>query len=207
MPCSCFIWKSKKDIEDETTLTRDQQDRIRKQLVQKGWLEVKKLRANGAPTLHFKPTKAIQFTISGKPTNGLVGNPLMDKCLSHQSLTESTTESTTENPPKGGCETVVSPPTIENKIPKKQPDERITKLDDWLRKLFKLEQWAESRLLTRRFLYLIIQKWKSEEIADAAKWMNENWNTTPTKTKTSYYGMIEWRQRSKESKNNITIIR
>lgn len=49
-----YIYKSKLEIEQETTLTREQQDRIRKKLVGMGWLDVKLWRANGHATFHYK---------------------------------------------------------------------------------------------------------------------------------------------------------
>ncbi len=50
-----FIYKTVEQLEEETTLTRRQQDRVRAKLVKMGWLEVKNTHApNGAPTLHYK---------------------------------------------------------------------------------------------------------------------------------------------------------
>lgn len=92
-----FIYKSKKEIQDETTLTRDQQDRIREKLVKGGWLEVKNLKANNAPTLHYKTLREITFSISGKPANpksGNVANQISGKPANL--ITETTTENTTE---------------------------------------------------------------------------------------------------------------
>ena len=68
-----FIYKTKIEIEEETTITRDQQDRIRKNLVNKKWLEVKKEKINGAPTLLYKALIDINIVI------GKVENPLMEK--------------------------------------------------------------------------------------------------------------------------------
>lgn len=103
-----FIYKSKKDIEDETTLTRDKQDRIRKKLEALGWIETKVMKANGAPTLHFRTKVSVTMvmhkhgdksvSISGKDTNPLVRKPLnLDKRETLFSITESTREITTEN--------------------------------------------------------------------------------------------------------------
>lgn len=88
-----FVYKTKGEIEAETTLTRDQQDRARKNLEKQGYLVTKLIKANGAPTLHYKP--AI----------GLVENQLIQSQETHQSekretsqsITESTQESTTES--------------------------------------------------------------------------------------------------------------
>lgn len=49
-----FIYKTKAEIEEETTLTRRQQDRIRRKLKAIGILEEKLIKANGSPTLHYK---------------------------------------------------------------------------------------------------------------------------------------------------------
>lgn len=49
-----FIYKTKESIEKETTLTRYQQDSCRKYFEKKGILETKLLKANGAPTLHYR---------------------------------------------------------------------------------------------------------------------------------------------------------
>ncbi len=49
-----FIYKKKESIEKETTLTRYQQDSCRKYFEKKGILEIKLLKANGAPTLHYR---------------------------------------------------------------------------------------------------------------------------------------------------------
>lgn len=91
-----FIYKSKEEIEHETTLTRDQQDRIRTKLTKMGWIEVKKVQApNGAPTLHYRPL--IALSIVGKPANAKVQNPLMHSRETHESsIAEITTENTTD---------------------------------------------------------------------------------------------------------------
>jgi len=49
-----FIYKTKNEIQAETTLTRDQQDKVRKELVRKGLMETKLLKANAVPTLHYR---------------------------------------------------------------------------------------------------------------------------------------------------------
>ena len=90
-----FIYKTKEEIEEETTLTRSQQDRSRKKLELMKVLETKLLKANGTPTIHYK----IDFR--------LVGNLLMEKQETYQSIsrkltnpiTENTTENTTYIPP------------------------------------------------------------------------------------------------------------
>lgn len=68
-----FIYKTIKQIEDETILTRHQQDRVREKLIRLGWIEVKKIKVNGAPTLHYKPLVEVSL-ICRKPANGNAGN-------------------------------------------------------------------------------------------------------------------------------------
>ena len=54
-----FVYKKKESIEKETTLTRFQQDSCRKYFEKKGILETKLLKANGAPTLHYRVKNGI----------------------------------------------------------------------------------------------------------------------------------------------------
>jgi len=54
-----FVYKTKESIEKETTLTRFQQDSCRKYFEKKGILETKLLKANGAPTLHYRVKNGI----------------------------------------------------------------------------------------------------------------------------------------------------
>jgi len=49
-----FIYKTKKEIEDETTLSPYQQDNCRKHFERLGILETKLLKAKGVPTLHYR---------------------------------------------------------------------------------------------------------------------------------------------------------
>lgn len=84
-----WIYKSKKEWEEETALTRYQLDRIRKKLKKEGIIETKLKKANGAPTLYYR------LNI------GLVRNSLMEKLETNQSISWKTanpiTENTTEN--------------------------------------------------------------------------------------------------------------
>ena len=59
-----FVYKTVEELEEETTLSRYQQDRIRKKLIKKGWLEVKLFKANGAPTLHYRPLVSVEMVLS-----------------------------------------------------------------------------------------------------------------------------------------------
>ena len=52
-----YIYKSKKELTEETTLSRQKQDRARKRLEDSGWLVTKLCRANGHATLHYKCLK------------------------------------------------------------------------------------------------------------------------------------------------------
>ena len=80
-----WTYQSKKGIQDAIGLTRDKQDRIRKKLIAEQWIEVKKMKANGKPTLHFRcnvdldevihSRGFVAFPISGKPTNQKSGKP------------------------------------------------------------------------------------------------------------------------------------
>ena len=84
-----FIYKTKNEFEEETRLTRYQQDRIRMRLIKMGLLETKLLKANGKPTLHYrlKNTERVQkwlddciIPISKKLTIPLVRNlPLYNR--------------------------------------------------------------------------------------------------------------------------------
>ncbi len=82
-----YIYKTKEEIEAETTLTRDQQDRARKNLEAMGYLKTKLVRANGAPTLHYKVDPR------------LVGNQLIEKRETSESEKRETSESITESTP------------------------------------------------------------------------------------------------------------
>lgn len=85
-----FIYKTKDEIEEETTLSRFQQDRCRKQLEENGWLETKLVRANGHPTVHYRCTYKIEVSISKKLANGKVRNLLIEKRETSEYITENT---------------------------------------------------------------------------------------------------------------------
>lgn len=97
-----FIYKTLKQLELETTLSRRQQDRIREKLVKMGWLEVKKTHApNGSPTLHYRCLVDIDLEFRGNPFARNVQMDLHEtaksKCTKRTNAlyTESTTEKTT----------------------------------------------------------------------------------------------------------------
>lgn len=49
-----FIYKTAKEIEEETYISEKKQRRCREQLKALGWIKVEKKMANGSPTYHFK---------------------------------------------------------------------------------------------------------------------------------------------------------
>lgn len=49
-----YFYKTAKEMEEETCISEKKQRRCREQLVAIGWLDVKKVMANGSPTYHFK---------------------------------------------------------------------------------------------------------------------------------------------------------
>lgn len=90
-----FIYKSAKEIEEETTITEKQQRLARKVLKEKGWIEMKKMQANGAPTWHFKPLITIEVVMAkGQIEPAKRPNRTSKKA---SSITETTTETTTDN--------------------------------------------------------------------------------------------------------------
>ena len=50
-----FVYKAHDELTKETGLSRQQQRSARRLLVKEGWLEEKVHRANGHPTVHYKP--------------------------------------------------------------------------------------------------------------------------------------------------------
>ena len=67
-----FIYKTKKEIEEATTIKELAQNRIRNKLIKLGVLEVKKLRACGSPTLHYKINVEISQKIIDKYDGDLI---------------------------------------------------------------------------------------------------------------------------------------
>lgn len=87
-----WIYKTKEELEEETTLTRDQQDRARKNLEKLGVLETKLMKADGAPTLHYKVDhEQVIALLSDKsdkretsdPISGKPANPLYTESTTH----------------------------------------------------------------------------------------------------------------------------
>ena len=101
-----WIYKTKDELQEETTLTRDQQDRARAKLEALGVLETKVMKVNGAPTLHYRvdadkvlellsdnsdKRKTSDSLKSGKPANPLYTESTTDT-LSSNELEETETE-------------------------------------------------------------------------------------------------------------------
>lgn len=128
-----FIYKTKDDIEAETTLTRRQQDPIRKRLEALGLLETKLVKANGSPTLHYRlNVGAINALVnSTKGTNGNVQDALNQETYKRDDskrpqcdipITEKTTESTQEmNPSEASTEEPLGVTPLKNR--KKAPED------------------------------------------------------------------------------------
>jgi len=96
-----WFYKTKEEIEEETTLTRFKQDRVRKKLEEKKLVETSLITVRNKPILHYKINLTrvsnllmqYQETYQSnrkKLTNAKVRNSL-------NSITENTTENTTEN--------------------------------------------------------------------------------------------------------------
>jgi hypothetical protein len=93
-----YVYKSKKEWEEETTLTRFQQDRIRKKMEEQGVIKTKLIKANGFPTIHYKLIEeGMQNLLMEKRETYLSNSEKLTK-----PLTESTTESTTTLSSKAG---------------------------------------------------------------------------------------------------------
>jgi len=99
-----YIYKTKEEIYEETTITWRQQDRIRQNLVKKGYLKTKLIKANGSPTIHYKiNVKMVQKAIDSnnfpnitKRNNGMLQNVTFQYNKTLHSITENTTEITSE---------------------------------------------------------------------------------------------------------------
>lgn len=88
-----FVYKTQKELEVETTLSRKQQDRVKKKLVEMGWLETKKKKANGSPVIHYKPLVDVTEAVAKCPkgTNGNVQKgQIREMSKRDKSITENT---------------------------------------------------------------------------------------------------------------------
>jgi len=92
-----FFFKSYEEWEDELTLSKHKVSRYSKVMVDAGFLETKLLKANGAPTVHYKVSISdFQKWIVKFFNNGKLNSLTMESEEIEQSLTETTTETTTE---------------------------------------------------------------------------------------------------------------
>ena len=100
-----WVYKSKKEIEEETTITKRQQDRVRESLVKLGVLELKIKKANNAPTLHYRVNikkveelllRLSQNVIITECDVGKSQKVILESNKRGHSITETTTETTTD---------------------------------------------------------------------------------------------------------------
>ena len=95
-----FFYKSYKEWEKEICLTKRQVSYSTEKLKGLGILETKVMKANGAPTVHYKlDYDKLVDSIVTKCNFPLEQNVTMDSDKMEQSLTENTTENTTERIP------------------------------------------------------------------------------------------------------------
>jgi len=87
-----FIYKTKNEIENETCLSRYQQDNARGKLKKMGVLETKVLKANGKPTLHYR----VAFPKVRNLLFQTLETRFSETLETDVSITESTQESTTD---------------------------------------------------------------------------------------------------------------
>ncbi|PEO48119.1 conserved phage C-terminal domain-containing protein [Bacillus pseudomycoides] len=91
-----YFYKSHKEWEEEICLTKRQVSYSTAKLKEMGLVETKLMKANGAPTLHYKLDydKLVQWIVTNC-NNGKSQNVTIDSNNMSQSLTEITTENTT----------------------------------------------------------------------------------------------------------------
>ncbi|HET8708957.1 MAG TPA: hypothetical protein VFL85_01610 [Candidatus Saccharimonadales bacterium] len=105
-----FIYKTKDEIANETTIPIRTQDRIRKRLETAGIITTKLVKANGTPTLHYRVNiAALQRLIDAFPIGQ---NDRFQRAKMADSITETTTETTTTNTTNVVLE--ATPPESEN---------------------------------------------------------------------------------------------
>ncbi|ANE89241.1 MULTISPECIES: conserved phage C-terminal domain-containing protein [Bacillus] len=92
-----YFYKSYKEWEEEICLTKRQVSYSTAKLKEMGLVETKLMKANGAPTLHYKLDydKLVQWIVTNC-NNGKSQNVTIDSNNMSQSLTEITTKTTTE---------------------------------------------------------------------------------------------------------------
>ena len=123
-----FIYKTKEEIESETTLTPKMQDKCVKDLEEIGWLATKTLKVNNAPTKHYKTLFLLKLRIV---TKGKIRKAQKVRLEKHKKLyslhTETTTETTTENTTLA---TTVAPVISRPSVVPVRKDEHIIKIMD-----------------------------------------------------------------------------
>ncbi|MCC2413996.1 hypothetical protein NST14_30430 [Bacillus sp. FSL W8-0519] len=98
-----FFYKSHKEWQEEICLTKRQVSYSTAKLKEMGLVDTKLMKANGAPTLHYKLDydKLVDWIVTNC-NNGKSQNVTMDSNNMSQSLTENTTENTTKK--KTSCQ-------------------------------------------------------------------------------------------------------
>jgi hypothetical protein len=158
-----FIYKTKKELERETALSRYQQDQARSKLEEMGLLEVENKKANGTPTLHYKVNyDAVEGSLTGSgKTNDSDSEKLTNGNESSQrsqhtgaDLNNNTEDYSREHTQNAREETSVSEDEIESII------------DYWNT----IGDFPECREITghiRRGLAKRLQNWDRDEICQA----------------------------------------
>lgn len=98
-----YFYKSHKEWQEEICLTKRQVSYSTAKLKEMGLVDTKLMKANGAPTLHYKLDydKLVDWIVTNC-NNGKPQNVTMDSNNMSQSLTENTTETTTKK--KTSCQ-------------------------------------------------------------------------------------------------------
>ena len=167
-----FIYKTKEELSQETSLSRYQQDRCRKKLEKKGILETKLIKVNGVPVLHYKVNVGlVRNLLMGKQETCFSGSK---KLTNHYNETENTNRDYIQPPiapQRGALETSpilseTEPIKPEKKTKKKRdypPEEnkQINELMDLFRKTNPTLKF--SRLDHRDACHELIEKFGFDE--------------------------------------------
>jgi len=87
-----YVYKTKDEIEEETTLTRFQQDKCRQCLEKEGYLETKLFKVAGSPTLHYRlDIGLVQKVLMEKIEAYNLKSVQMDKQETYQSIGKKST--------------------------------------------------------------------------------------------------------------------
>jgi hypothetical protein len=179
-----WVYKTIAEIEEETTLTRRQQDRVRRKLIEDAWIEVKKTHApNGAPTLHYRCL--VEISIGTKRTNGNVRKGQMethkrDKSKRTKSTNVPYTESTTEKTAESTAVEVSETDTAQN------PEELTP--GTYAREFFggnkiivlEVANWALERGYAKKIVLEEMLKFKNYWTEPTKNGKKQHWETTPT---------------------------